>query len=250
VTLVVGDVHGHRHALVELLRGAGVLDAAERWVGGDTRLWLTGDLVDRGPDGLATVDLVMRLEREADVHCLLGNHEAMLLAADRHGAIRVPGLDLTFGELWTLNGGRPADRARLTDAHRGWLSALPAVAREGRWLLLHADTVRYLELGSSVEEVCAATRAALLTHDVSSHAAVLEILSDRGGLTEDEIVDRLLGRLGGERVVHGHTPIALVLGVDAAEVRRPLVSADGRVTNVDHCLFGGGPGFVLELESL
>jgi len=79
---------------------------------------------------------------------------------------------------------------------------------------------------------------------------VLEILSDRGGLTEGGTVDRLLDRLGGERVVHGHTPVALVLGVDPRTVRSPLVSADGRVTNVDHCLFGGGPGFVLELESL
>jgi hypothetical protein len=32
------------------------------------------------------------------------------------------------------------------------------------------------------------------------------------------------------------------------EVTGPLVYAGGRVTNVDHCLFGGGPGFVARLD--
>jgi hypothetical protein len=31
-------------------------------------------------------------------------------------------------------------------------------------------------------------------------------------------------------------------------VREPLLYADGRVMNVDHCLFAGGPGFVTRLE--
>ena len=62
---VVGDVHGHRDALVALLREAELLDAAGRWAGADAVLWLLGDLVDRGPDGLGAIDLVRRLERES-----------------------------------------------------------------------------------------------------------------------------------------------------------------------------------------
>ena len=60
----------------------------------------------------------------------------------------------------------------------------------------------------------------------------------------------LLERFGGGRIVHGHTPIASVLGVDPHEVTGPLVYGGGRVVNVDHCLFAGGPGFVVRLEEV
>ena len=36
-----------------------------RWTGADARLWLVGDLVDRGPDGIGAIELVRRLERES-----------------------------------------------------------------------------------------------------------------------------------------------------------------------------------------
>ncbi len=57
---VVGDVHGHRDVLVELLRSAGLVDGGERWSGADAQFWLVGDLVDRGPDGIGAIDLVRR----------------------------------------------------------------------------------------------------------------------------------------------------------------------------------------------
>ena len=91
----------------------------------------------------------------------------------------------------------------------------------------------------------------MLSH--GSAAAVdelLTIVSDRMRLTEPAAVDALLGAYGGELVVHGHTPIASVRGVDPREVRAPLVYGDGRVLNVDHCLFAGGPGFATRLDTL
>ena len=66
-------------------------------------------------------------------------------------------------------------------------------------------------------------------------------------LDDPAAVDALLAAFGGSRIVHGHTPIASVLGVDPRSVTAPLVYGNGRVTNVDHCLFAGGPGFVTEL---
>lgn len=244
---VVGDVHGHRDALVGLLRDAGLVDAAERWAGSDARLWLVGDLFDRGPDGIGALELVMALEREGDVRCLLGNHELMLLAAERFGGERLPAGDLTFAELWLLNGGRVSDLRRLDDEHRAWIRSLPVVGREGDWLLLHADSDRYLELGRSAETVSGAARRILAGNAASEHAWLLEVLSDRGRLTQPDAVNALLATFGGERVVHGHTPIAMVRGADPHSVTAPLVSRDGRVVNVDHCLFAGGPGFVTRL---
>lgn len=85
--VAVGDVHGEHDALARMLRRAGVVDGNLAWSGGATHLVVAGDMVDRGPDSRGVLDLVMRLEAEAEadggrVHALLGNHEAMWLAGD------------------------------------------------------------------------------------------------------------------------------------------------------------------------
>ena len=49
---VIGDVHGQLQKLRGLLRGAELIDEIETWSGGEGTLWLIGDLVDRGPDGI------------------------------------------------------------------------------------------------------------------------------------------------------------------------------------------------------
>lgn len=206
-----------------------------------------GDLVDRGPDGIGAVELVMALEGQGDVRCLLGNHEVLLLAVDRFAGELVGGGGATFGDVWLANGGQLADLRRLDDAHRAWIARRPAVALEGQWLLLHADTDRYLELGSSVDGVCGAASAALRQPDARRLAQLFDVLCDRGRLVAPRALDELLGALGGERIVHGHTPIPFVLDRDPAVVAEPLSYAGGRVLNVDHCLFAGGPGFVVEL---
>jgi hypothetical protein len=246
----VGDVHGHRDALASLLRDVGLLDAAERWVGGDAALWLVGDLVDRGPDGIGAIDLVRRLEAESGgrVRCLLGNHEAFLLSVHRFGDSETSFPGTTFRDVWLVNGGVESDLQALTAEHVDWIASRPAVAREGDALLLHADTTAYLRFGAT-PEAASATISQLLAHGpVEAVDELLDVLCDRGRLVDPDAVDTLLERFGGTRIVHGHTPIALVRGVDPREVTGPLVYAGGRVTNIDHCLFGGGPGFVVRLD--
>ncbi len=247
---VVGDVHGYRDVLVRLLRDAGLVDAAERWSGADVIVWFLGDLVDRGPDGIGAVDLVRRLERESagNVRCLLGNHEAFLLAAHSLGDTPLGPTGMTFAGAWRANGGMSSDLGALTPEHVGWIAGLPAVAREGDWLLIHADTDAYLGLGRTVEEVNSGTAAMLRDPDPAGLDELLEILCDRMRLGDPACVDALLATFGGTRIVHGHTPIASVLGRDPRNVTGPLGAPDGRVLNVDHCLFGGGGGFVTRLD--
>jgi hypothetical protein len=243
-TFVVGDVHGHRETLVALLRDNGMLDARERWIGRDARLFLLGDLVDRGPEGIETVDLVMRLESEASVRCLLGNHEAGIHAAIR---FRNTPAGRLFVALWLMNGGHPGDLERLTPEHATWIGGLPAVVRDGDWLLLHSDTTGYLELGRTVEEACASASARLAHGDAASVDDLLELLADRQGLLEERDAERLLGAFGGRRIVHGHTPIAFQASTRPEEVTSALAYNGARVLNVDHCLYAGGPGFLTEL---
>ncbi len=85
--VALSDVHGAAQAFTSTLRAAQVVDAQARWSGGNTRLVITGDLLDRGADSRAVMDLLRRLEGEARaaggvVHVTLGNHEVMNLVGD------------------------------------------------------------------------------------------------------------------------------------------------------------------------
>jgi hypothetical protein len=85
--VAVGDVHGDYEQFTAVLASAGLIDGNGNWVGGKTHLVQTGDVVDRGPDSKAVMDLLMKLQRQAaeaggGVHSLLGNHEAMNVYGD------------------------------------------------------------------------------------------------------------------------------------------------------------------------
>lgn len=249
-SFAVGDVHGHRAELVRLLRDAGLVDGYERWSGADARLWLLGDLVDRGPDGFGVIELVMRLELEAaaNVRCLLGNHDALIIAVARHGDDPIDVTGLTFREIWISNGGSVRDLERLERQQLEWIKRLPAVARDGEWLLLHADTDAYLDLGATLDAVNEVARETLAGGCSAELDRLLDVLFDRGAFSDPARLDRVLAAFGCTRVVHGHTPIALVLDEDPAGITAPLVYSGGRAINADHCLFGGGHGFVVELD--
>ncbi|MGH8308183.1 MAG: metallophosphoesterase [Steroidobacteraceae bacterium] len=82
-----GDVHGAYPELISLLQTAGVIDENLRWKAGATHLVSLGDLLDRGPASRQVMDLLMRLEQEAQsaggrVHVVLGNHELMNLTGE------------------------------------------------------------------------------------------------------------------------------------------------------------------------
>ena len=85
--VAVGDVHGAFDNFVAILRAAQVIDNRNRWIGRRTVLVQTGDILDRGPDSRKAIDLLRRMERDAQraggrVVSLLGNHELMRLISD------------------------------------------------------------------------------------------------------------------------------------------------------------------------
>ena len=70
-----------------ILRAAGLIDARNRWIGKKAVLVQTGDVTDRGPDSRKAIDLLRKLEGDAQraggrVYALLGNHELMRLVSD------------------------------------------------------------------------------------------------------------------------------------------------------------------------
>lgn len=256
-TFVVGDVHGHRDELADALRERGLIDESDRWCGGTARLWFLGDFVDRGPDGVAAIDLVRELQRQASdaggsVDSLLGNHEILLLGMYRFGDTPVPPAfgSRSFARSWELNGGLPADQDNLTDEHVEWLVSRPVVAHAADHLLVHSDTLEYLSWGDTAEEINTAVQAILQGDDLERWWEVWHRLTTRyafRGPYGREAADELLDALGGTRVVHGHSVIADQLGVPPSEIEQPLLYADGAVLGVDGGLFAGGPCLVVPL---
>jgi len=258
----VGDVHGCLAPLREALVRAEFIDSADRWTAGDARLWFLGDLTDRGPDGVGVVDLVMDLQRQAaevggEVGCLLGNHELMLLAAHlptgstpQYSAQAEEMAHQMFRERWMGNGGKEADSARLTSEHLAWIAALPAMVLVGDHLLMHADTLGYRNYGSSVDQVNEAVAAILSGPlDLEQIDELTHMMTKRFAFASDdgESACAFLAEYGGRQVVHGHSPVPLLLGKDPQDVTGPLVYAGGYAANFDTGTFLGGPCFVAPL---
>lgn len=256
-TFVVGDVHGHHAELVAALRARELVDARGDWIGGQAKLWFLGDFVDRGPDGIAVIDLVRRLQRQAPasgggVDSLLGNHEILLLGVHRFGDTPVPS-DFgprSFARSWELNGGQLADQERLTPEHVEWLIARPVVANVAGHLLVHSDTLEYLEWGDTEDAVNAAVREVLEGADIEQWWEVWRRMTTRyafRGPDGERMAGILLGQLGGQRVVHGHSVIADQWGVPASQIKGPFLYAGNKALGVDGGVFVGGPCLVVEL---
>ncbi|WP_116246052.1 polynucleotide kinase-phosphatase [Nocardiopsis sp. FIRDI 009] len=138
---IIGDVHGCRAELEELLGDLGYAltrDDEGRPVGarhpeGRTAVFV-GDLVDRGPDSPGVLRLVMGMVADGDALCVPGNHENKLVRVLRgRGARLTHGLAETMEQL-----GRESEefRARVLEFCDGLVSHL--VLDGGKLVVAHA----------------------------------------------------------------------------------------------------------------
>ncbi|WUQ32456.1 metallophosphoesterase [Streptomyces sp. NBC_00239] len=264
---VVGDVHGYLDELVTELHAQGLIDADGNWSAGNARLWFLGDFTDRGPDGIGVIDLVMRLSAEAAAsggYCkaLMGNHELLLIGAKRFGDTPVASGagTATFQAAWLLNGGQRTDMERLQDVHLQWMSRLDAAVLEDGHLLLHSDTTAYLDYGSSIEDVNDKIHELLNLNDADETWDLFRKFTRRFAFRDEEsgpaAVRELLDTYGGQRVVHGHSPIPYLLGEVGTEdsdgeggpvVEGPHVYADGLAIAMDGGVTMAGKLLVVQL---
>ena len=77
---VIGDVHGQFDKLVTLLTHLEYRDDGGVWRHPSRTVIFVGDLIDRGPRQLATVDLVRRMVEAGSARCVMGNHEFNAIA--------------------------------------------------------------------------------------------------------------------------------------------------------------------------
>src|SRR5882672_2707239 len=114
----IGDIQGCAAAFDALLRKIAFDPSRDR-------LWLVGDLVNRGPDSLSVLRTVMALGAAATT--VLGNHDLhLLIVAAGHRAAH--GRDTLSPIL------EAPDRNELLL----WLRRQPLVVREGELLMVHA----------------------------------------------------------------------------------------------------------------
>lgn len=118
---LIGDLQGCCDAFDRLLHDIGFSPSRDR-------LYVLGDMVNRGPQSLATVERLIGLGDAA--RCLLGNHDLHLLAV----AWGVRPLHRSDTLQAILDSPR---RAALLD----WLRARPLALHEQGWLMVHAGVV-------------------------------------------------------------------------------------------------------------
>lgn len=137
-TIVIGDVHGCRTELDELLDRVALAQ-------GDA-LCFVGDLVARGPDSAGVLDRVAQL----GATLVVGNHEWRLLAARRGEAVRLGPShqalmksldDRHFATLQAMRAWVDFPEHDLRVVHAGVVPGVPIEAQDP-WALSHLRTLR------------------------------------------------------------------------------------------------------------
>lgn len=224
--IAIGDVHGDLQATLGALRIGKLIGADGKWIGGDTVLVQTGDMLDRGDDEQRIVDLLMGLKEQAKaaggaVHILNGNHELMNAAGDFRYVTAggfadftdVPGLDTDDPRLGRL----PAEkRARAAAWLPGGVYAKkvaenPVVVVVGDSVFAHGGVLpQYVaDLDRINREVTAwllGTSEVGLRHVSSPDGPVWSRhFSDEPDAADCKLLNKTLALLGAKRMVVGHT---------------------------------------------
>lgn len=143
----VGDIHGCHDQLRAAVAKIKAHAGAHAY-----RVIFLGDYVDRGPDSRAVVGLVKDLVTDASTagiwRALRGNHEQMMIAAER-------GEDLS---LWLDNGGIETEASYAgygneMRQHVAWMETLPTIIETGNHIFVHAGLSPRHSLADQPEEV-------------------------------------------------------------------------------------------------
>lgn len=211
---VIGDIHGQAKTLEKALQ---LIHDAPR-TGKPTRLIFIGDIMDRGPENLRSVDLVMNaaaLAQVDQVTFLPGNHELMLVMAS------VPGPNQ--GEImtwWGHNGGFKVMRELFPDMGTvttgeiskklnetfsdfiDLINAAPNALKIDDLLFVHAGIVPDCDIDASISQP-------RYDQNIEHWAWVREpFLTHKGGWDPERKIT----------VIHGHTPQNLGQKIDPAYI--------------------------------
>lgn len=154
-TYAIGDIQGCFATFERLLDVIGFSPSRDR-------LWLAGDLVNRGPASLSVLRWAM--SHEDCVTAVLGNHDFHLLAT-AEGLSRKRGFD-TFDEILSA-----LDKKKVID----WLRACPILYSEDEFMLVHAG---FLPQWSATEATDLACEVEEALREETYHQFLSELYGD------------------------------------------------------------------------
>lgn len=235
--LVISDIHGCIHAFEKMLEK---VDFSPE----DT-LYVIGDMIDRGPNARAVIDLVRSTPNMVP---LMGNHEWMMLQYLDKGPYKRSWNRNGNGEMrrWLdASGSRHGHLSEEVQEVVDWIRALPYFIELDDYLLIHAGW----NLPNTIDD---------LERYLAKKATLREVLEDQPRMDlvwarEEffhyhcgELIELLTGRK--KTVIFGHTPTVLLGDFG----RRPKIWHDpsGDKINIDCGAFYGGRLACLDLDSM
>ena len=270
----IGDLHGDLSGARRALEAARLVDSSGEWIGGCSTLVQTGDIVDRGVEGVRTLYYFKALHRQARrtggrVVQLIGNHEIMNFAGAAEYVnplemARLGGKEAYLSKFSGPKKGSGADAAAAPAAAASpssvmngghgavfrWLSTRAMVASINGTIFVHAGiTPSFAALG--VNRLNLLARAQMIKGDF--HSGVFS--NDGPVWTRKIITDATVGEctdlatslelLGAARMVIGHT----------VQMNKKIVSyCQGRLLAIDigmsRQMMSAPPGLVELLPGL
>lgn len=246
----VADLHGDLRQALLVFTAAGLVDEhTHAWIGGNTTLVQTGDIVDRGDAGKEIYELMFKLVDEAPasggkVVMLLGNHDHMNMVGD----LRY----VSIGDYKAFGGKEARKKAWGPD---GWLGErarhfAAAALLEGT-LFGHAGPLPHMIPEGGIHSLNEAMYEAVEGKGPPQSIKLRELVGDNGPLwtrvysmsPESKAcpaVDQLLTRLAANRLVVGHTVQPKI----RTRCNGRIVLAD---TGMSHA-YGGPASFVEYVE--
>jgi hypothetical protein len=241
---VLGDLHGDPVVTTQVLTAAGLVaaDAPFTWTGGQDVLVVTGDVIDKGAQASAIIDLLIALEPQAEaaggrVVVTLGNHEAEFMAdptKDKSGAFR--------SELVSL-GLDPTAVAAGQTKYGEWLTTRPLAASIDGWFFSHAGNTQGASAGELAMQYQALFddqgRPRFDTPVLIGEDSLLEAQSWWFGSGANGSVTNLdfdLAAVPARHLVFGHDPGAIAFPDDPAGDRAPgqmVARYGGRIFLID-----------------
>jgi serine/threonine protein phosphatase 1 len=175
LTFAIGDIHGCVDKLHSLLSKCENLAAGTR-----ARYVFIGDYIDRGPDANRAIQTIIDLQKrpDAEVICLRGNHEDLLLNCFEDGTEQLVHWLLMNGGAATLRSYGAESVHDIPREHLAWIRSLSLFYDDGKRYFVHAGVDPDLPLSEQSE------------HD--------QLWIREPFLSSDKIFDRF--------IVHGHTP--------------------------------------------
>ena len=223
----IGDAHSDFKRLARAMAAAGIIEAPTenpadaKWRAGHAVLVTTGDMIDKGPQALNVLRLLMAVRESAlefggSVVILAGNHEAEFLADPAAPKGREFASQLKAAHI------SPADVAACRGEFGEFLCSLPFAARIGDWFFAHGGN----SSGRNIEQLAADLEAGVekegyRTKQLIGEESILEArLNGEGrkpwidaGLPEQaekQLLADYAEALGVKHIVEGHVPSPVV----------------------------------------